>query len=245
MKEGKELAKYTLDIGESVKFDFTRERRKGFPEIVLSTGKSDSMIVSICRGVVKSGEPVIISRIDAERAGRLTDLLRQSIHKRGEMHYYEDGRIFFVRPAGWKIRSHRGAKKAAIVTGGSADIRVASETSAILEILGYAYDNFFDCGIAGLHRSIEAARRIQNGDYGIAIVFAGMEGALASVMASLLSIPVIGVPVSAGYGAGGDGSAALHSMLQSCIPGLSVVNIDNGVGAAASAVAILGLTCRN
>ncbi len=118
-------------------------------------------------------------------------------------------------------------------------MRVAYETIAVLDTLGYTHDEFFDCGIAGLQRSVDAAGAIQRGNYCVAIVYAGMEGALASVMASLLDIPIIGVPISSGYGAGGEGVGALQTMLQSCVPGLTVVNIDNGIGAAAAAVSII------
>ncbi|MEM3851598.1 MAG: AIR carboxylase family protein, partial [Methanomassiliicoccales archaeon] len=129
--------------------------------------------------------------------------------------------------------------RVALITAGTSDVRVAAETMHILTYFGVEYDRYFDCGVAGLHRSIGAAKSILDGDYDVAIVYAGMEGALASVIASLLPIPVIGVPTSNGYGHAGKGESALSSMLQCCVPGLTVLNIDNGVGAAAAAVRIL------
>jgi len=139
----------------------------------------------------------------------------------------------------WKCESHEGLPPVAVVTAGTSDIGIAMETITVLDVLRYTHTDFFDCGIAGMQRTLEVARDINEGEFGVAVVFAGMEGALASVMTSLTDIPVIGVPVSNGYGFGGHGEAALKSMLQSCIPGLAVMNIDNGIGAAAAAISII------
>ncbi len=229
---------YIMHLGEAIRFDADRFARKGFPEIIFGQGKSIKQLCDLCEGLNADGQPAVISRIDEERASKLEEMVKQRRGKASVVKRYADGMVFISLPAGWK-RGDRGTGfRIAIVSGGSADVRVARETIAVLDTLGYAHDEFFDCGIAGLHRTVDAASHIQKGRYGVAIVYAGMEGALASVMASLLDIPVIGVPVSSGYGAGGQGTAALHTMLQSCVPGLMVVNIDNGIGAAAAAVSI-------
>ncbi|MBX8633982.1 MAG: nickel pincer cofactor biosynthesis protein LarB [Thermoplasmata archaeon] len=241
MKKNRYLNDYTLAIGKAVKYDISRFYRKGFPEIVFSSGKSVRQLTEICIRVVESGEPVIVSKIGKSRSAAVTRAVLKRIPPGIKPKYWGDAEILSIVPLKWKSSFSDLPLKAAIVTGGSSDIRVAAETEAILEILQCKHDSFFDCGIAGLHRTVEVAAELQRGDYAVAIVFAGMEGALASVITSLVDIPVIGVPVSTGYGFGGSGIAAITSMLQSCIPGLTVVNIDNGVGAAASAVAIMNL----
>jgi hypothetical protein len=234
-----DLAAYTLRIGEAVRFDINRFSRKGFPEIIFGQGKSATQIFEICSALNSAGQPAIISRIERTMATRLGKLLKEKFGSGVIVKQHYHGKVMVSLPAGWKPERDNVNFAAAIVTGGTSDVPVAHEVMAVLDALGYGHDEFLDCGIAGLHRSVEAAGAIQRGNYCVAIVFAGMEGALASVMASLLDIPVIGVPTSSGYGMGGQGTAALHAMLQSCIPGLMVMNIDNGIGAAAAAVSIM------
>ena len=230
---------YILHIGEAIKFDAERYLRKGFPEIIYGPGKSMKQLSAICHSLNSAGQPAIVSRLDDDRSTELEKILRRKMGRAVVVKRYAGGTVFVSLPAGWKNSGNDSRFRIAIVTGGSADVRVAHETMAVLDTLDYSHDEFIDCGIAGLRRSVDAALSIQKGNYSVAIVFAGMEGALASVMASLLDIPIIGVPVSSGYGAGGQGMAALQTMLQSCVPGLTVVNIDNGIGAAAAAVSII------
>lgn len=234
-----DLAAYTLRIGEAVRFDVNRFSRKGFPEIILGPGKSVSQMSEICSALNSAGQPAIVSRIDRPRASALGKFLKEKFGSAVIVKQYYEGMVLTSFPAGWKPEHNNAKFAAAIVTGGTSDVPVAHEVMAVLDSLGYSHDEFLDCGIAGLHRSVDAAGAIQKGNYCVAIVFAGMEGALSSVMASLLDIPVIGVPTSSGYGMGGQGTAALQAMLQSCIPGLMVMNIDNGIGAAAAAVSIM------
>ena len=226
---------HVKEIGKSVKFDIGRYERRGFPEIVLATGKTDNELLGILHRVTSEGHPVVISRIDKARANKLMPLA----NARGEFRVVERSSMLFFTPEGWSPPGGRADGRVAIVTAGSSDMAVAGETIALLDMLGYSHGDYFDCGIAGMHRTVKAASEVLAGKYTLAIVFAGMEGALASVFASLVPIPVIGVPTSTGYGFGGGGIAALNSMLQSCIPGLVTVNIDNGVGAAAAAISIL------
>jgi phosphoribosylcarboxyaminoimidazole (NCAIR) mutase len=126
----------------------------------------------------------------------------------------------------------------AILAAGTADVRVAEEAAVSAEAMGCRVLRFYDVGIAGLHRLLEPIRQIQENQVACVVACAGMEGALPSVVRGLIAIPVIGVPVSTGYGYGGKGQAALMTMLQSCSPGLTVVNIDNGFGAGATAALI-------
>ncbi|MCS7098609.1 MAG: nickel pincer cofactor biosynthesis protein LarB, partial [Candidatus Methanomethyliaceae archaeon] len=149
--------------------------------------------------------------------------------------YYEKGRIIAIR---------RGTPKElreppiAIVTAGTADVRIAEEARAVINELGFKTICYYDVGIAGLQRVFLAVRKCIEENAEVAIVVAGMEGALPSVFSSLFPGIVIGVPSSVGYGYGGGGVAALMAMLQSCTPGMVIVNIDNGVGAAVAAVLI-------
>jgi len=130
------------------------------------------------------------------------------------------------------LRTEKLLCRVGIVTAGTYDIPIAEEAKEILNELGCDIETMYDVGIAGLQRTIETAKKLKEKDIDIAIVIAGREGALPSVIASLLDIPIIAVPTSSGYGVGSKGLAALLSMLQSCSLGMTVVNIDNGVGAA-------------
>jgi len=125
-----------------------------------------------------------------------------------------------------------------LLTAGTADIPVAEEAALVIEHMGCRVERAYDVGVAGLHRLTEPLARLVEAEVDVLVVVAGMEGALPSVVAGLVDVPVIGVPTSTGYGLGGDGTAALYAMLQSCSPGLVVVNIDNGVGAGAAAALI-------
>jgi NCAIR mutase (PurE)-related protein len=132
----------------------------------------------------------------------------------------------------------RTGGRIAVITAGSSDAWVAAETAFIAREMGVEADEVRDVGVAGLHRLVEPLERVIARGVDVIVVVAGMDGALPSVVAGLVAVPVIGVPVSTGYGFGGDGMAALGTMLQSCAPGLVVVNIDNGVGAGATAALI-------
>lgn len=125
-----------------------------------------------------------------------------------------------------------------LLTAGTSDIPVAEEAALVIEHMGCKIERGYDVGVAGLHRLLAPLTRIIEADADVLVVVAGMEGALPSVVAGLVDIPVIGVPTSTGYGLGGDGTAALCSILQSCSPGIVAVNIDNGVGAGAAAALI-------
>lgn len=227
---------YVKDIGSTIKFDVGRYERRGFPEVVMSEGKSDTELVMTAKALTGEGKPVVISRVDDKRGVALSRRMK-GVGRR--VRFEKSSSMLFVLPTGWKAARNGAKGKVAIVTAGSSDLKAALPTMALLDFLGYSYGKFVDCGIAGLQRTVKAAADVIKGGYSVAVVFAGMEGALASVFTSLVPIPVIGVPTSTGYGFGGNGIAALNSMLQSCIPGLVVVNIDNGVGAAAAAIAIL------
>ncbi len=212
--------------------DLSREARKGVPEIVLAEGKDDGFLKKIVEAFLEASGKVIITRISEEKIA----LLRSGLSEKFEVKYSSLGRTAVIKDKGEACPEKRGA--VSLITAGTADVRVAEEARVVLEEMGCRVHSYFDVGIAGLHRVFPAVKDSLENDVDVIIVFAGMEGALASVISSLVPVPVIGVPTSSGYGFGGRGEGALMTMLQSCSPGLAVVNIDNGVGAAVTAALI-------
>jgi NCAIR mutase (PurE)-related protein len=212
--------------------DLSREARKGVPEIVLAEGKDDASLKKIVEAFLGESGRVIITRISEERL----EALRSGLKGNFEVKYSTVGRVAIIRDRGDAYPERRGA--VSLITAGTTDLRVAEEARFVLEEMGCTTHSYYDVGIAGLHRVFPAVKDSLSKDVDVIIVFAGMEGALASVISSLVPVPVIGVPTSSGYGFGGRGEGALTAMLQSCSPGLVVVNIDNGVGAAVVAALI-------
>ena len=220
-------------IGSAVRFDLGRALRRGVPEIVFAEGKDPELLREIVERVVERSGRVIVSRLGDEHVG----VLREVARRRGySLRLSEVGRIASVSKAGQE-RSVEPCS-VGVVTGGTADIRVAEEARFVAEELGCRVVALYDVGIAGLHRAVDAARKLKEEDVDVVIAVAGMEGALPSVIATLLDVPVVGVPTSVGYGAGGKGWAALLSMLQACPLGIAVVNIDGGVAAGVFAALI-------
>lgn len=211
--------------------DVDRERRKGVPEIVLAEGKSLDQIEQIVAEFVARARRCIVSRARSAVARRLrarfVDL---------SVVYHEAGRMVVVRTADAEPRCTGGI--VGILSAGTADVPVAEEARVVAEEMGCRALTAYDVGVAGLHRLAEPLERLRAVAADALVVAAGMDGALPSVVAGLVDVPVIGVPTSVGYGAGGRGLAALLAMLQSCVPGLVVVNVDNGVGAGATAALI-------
>ena len=209
------------DIGFA-KLDFARRARTGFGETVYGPGKTPEQMVGIFRAFREKKLPVLATRCTAEQADALAAA--------GVPVRYD--------PAARAITSDWGRNKKlkgrlAVLTGGTADIPVAEEAAQAAEFFGA----FFDVGVAGLHRLLSKLEAILQADVIIAV--AGMEGALPSVVAGLVAVPVVAVPTSVGYGVGAGGVAAALAMLNSCAEGVSVVNIDNGFGAAVVACRML------
>ncbi len=212
-------------IDNKVRYDIGRAVRRDVPEIVFGENKDLSTLENIIRRVTSVIGKVIISRLRDEQINFLKSLKIDNI----VIEVNEVGRIAVARLENIKESEH--ICRVGIVTGGTADIRVAEEAKVIAEEMGCDVITLYDVGIAGLHRTLEAVKKLKDEDVDVVIAVAGMEGALPSVIASLLDVPVIGVPTSVGYGVGGGGIAALYSMLQACPLGLAIVNIDNGVNA--------------
>lgn len=221
------------DIGYA-KVDTHRKLRKGVAEVIYGAGKSADQIAGVVRTMTENGqERILITRMDAEKAVKVKTKLCGTIgfddSPKKEailIDYYEDARVGIIGD----MPKADGLGKIVIATGGTSDIPVAEEAALTCEFLGNEVVKLYDVGVAGIHRTLSHMDDIMGAKVIIAI--AGMEGALASVIGGLAECPVIAVPTSVGYGASFNGLSALLSMLNSCASGVSVVNIDNGFGAA-------------
>lgn len=214
-----------------VRLDTERELRTGIPEVVFAPGKTDAQIIAAVRGLVDTSGRAIVSRV--------TDAHVAAIHAafpdaRAEI---GDG-MRTLRIAKPDFREQLRGGNVGILTAGTSDLPTADEARVIAEAMGCVVRLVADVGVAGLHRMIGPISDFFGWGADALIVAAGMDGALPSVVAGLSTVPVIGLPTPIGYGAGGNGEAALLSMLQTCAPGLVVVNIDNGIGAGIAAARI-------
>ena len=210
-----------------IRFDFQRRERLGLIEAIWGQDKSIDQLKRLSESVLSKNEVVFITRINSEKANYLLDLYDDS-------RFYEEAKCLIIGKNMNKINTN---KKVAIISGGSSDLPVTLEAQLALEIYGINCQSFIDVGVAGLHRLISNLEEINK--YDVLIVCAGMEGALATVVGGLLGQPIIAVPVSVGYGVSKNGETALNSMLSSCAPGIAVMNIDNGYGAAMAALRII------
>lgn len=206
------------DLGYA-RVDHHRAFRHGFPEVILGLGKTPAQIAAIAVEIVKRGSTLLITRASQEAF----DAVRTSLP---EATYYSDARIVTLRQADVVP----GVGTILIVAAGTSDLPVAEEAARTAEAMGNTVERLYDVGVAGIHRLLAEKSRLESAR--VIVVVAGMEGALPSVVSGLVSVPVIAVPTSIGYGASFGGIAALLGMLNSCASGVSVVNIDNGFGAA-------------
>jgi NCAIR mutase (PurE)-related protein len=213
-----------VDLGDA-KVDVGRDARTGQPEIVYGPGKTPREVASIVETLTRSEvRPVIVSRATAEQFRAVAAVRPAAVH-------HERAALIVLDP----LEERPG--RLAVVAAGTSDLRVAEEAAIVAEAFGIRVDRVVDVGVAGIHRLI-AFRPVLEAA-GCVVAVAGMEGALPSAVAGLISSPVIAVPTSVGYGASFGGLAALLGMLSACVPGIVVVNIDNGVGAALGALRIL------
>jgi NCAIR mutase (PurE)-related protein len=209
--------------------DFDRSHRKGVPEVILADRKTVDQAVAIARAFLERTGQAILSRVGPELEARLRAEFADV-----ELEWVAPPRAAVLRRPGLE-RPQTGGR-VGVITAGTSDIPVAEEAALLCREMGCAVHTVYDVGVAGLHRLFEPlAALLDEAQVDVLIVAAGMDGALPSVVSGLVDVPVIGLPTSVGYGLGGGGIAALYSMLQTCAPGLSVVNIDNGVGAGAVA----------
>jgi NCAIR mutase (PurE)-related protein len=223
--------------------DVNREIRKEIPEVIFAKGKEYADLLKITQAAARKNGSVIVSKVQPE--GLLIRLRKALMKAKLEVEVGKKSTTILVSNMsyGHSNNSNTSATqlpkgKIGILAAGTSDIGIAEEARLMAKAMGCAALESYDVGIAGIHRLFPALTQMISQNVGAIVVVAGMEGALASVVTSMVNIPVIGVPTSVGYGFGSDGIAALASMLQSCTPGLSVVNIDNGIGAGAFAALI-------
>jgi pyridinium-3,5-biscarboxylic acid mononucleotide synthase len=214
-----------------IRTDPEREQRKGVPEVILGETKEPGQVVAMARSLLSASGRAIISRVQPG----IVEVLREAFQGY-TFRIHENSRAVVISRPDYVRRSTGGL--VGVISAGTSDIPVAEEAALIAEEMGCHVTCIYDVGVAGLHRLMEPLRNLLSNGVDVIIVAAGMDGALPSVVAGLVPVPVIGLPTSIGYGMGGKGVAALLSMLQTCVPGLSVVNIDNGVGAGSTAAII-------
>jgi NCAIR mutase (PurE)-related protein len=209
------------DLGFA-RVDHHRATRQGFPEVVFGQGKTPTQIAAIAERIASAGHSLLVTRTTPEAYQAVTALVPDAV-------YHELARCITFDQG----TASRGRGAIVIAAAGTADLPVAEEAAVTAQLMGNTVDRLYDVGVAGLHRLLKEHERLTAAR--VVIVVAGMEGALPSVVGGLVDVPVIAVPTSVGYGASFGGLTALLAMLNSCAIGVSVVNIDNGFGAAAIA----------
>lgn len=207
------------DVDDIVNLDLERYERAGKPEAIFAEGKSVDDLIKIIGTIQREGKATLITRLTGEQIKALKNVDNVFVNERGR-----------IAVVGRKRSEKIG--KVAVLAAGTSDIPVAEEAVTTAEFLGLEVLKFYDVGVAGLHRIFEPVKRIREEKVESVIVVAGMEGALPSVVAGLVDVPVIAVPTSVGYGVNLGGISTLFAMLLSCSSGVAVVNIDNGFGAA-------------
>ncbi len=224
------LRKLPFDDLGYAKVDMHRCLRNGVPEVIYCQGKSLAQVQGIAQRLAQHHDNILATRAEPACYEAIKEVLP-------DCEYHEMARIVVINP-----RPVVQVGNIAVVSAGTSDLPVAEEAAITAEVLGNKVHRLYDVGVAGIHRLLHSCEPCFQAN--VAVVVAGMEGALASVVGGLVSCPVIGVPTSVGYGASFGGLAALLAMLNSCASGVSVVNIDNGFGAGYQANLINKLACR-
>jgi NCAIR mutase (PurE)-related protein len=220
-----ELRHLPFESLEEATIDHHRSLRCGFPEVIFCGGKSEKQIMAVVEKMLEKGEPVLATRVESGIASRLVERFPDAEHN-------------LLARTVLILRGKQKKKEGLVlvVSAGTSDIPVAEEACVTAEAMGCRVERLFDVGIAGIHRIISHRKKLWDAD--VIVVAAGMEGALASVVAGMTDRPVVAVPTSVGYGASFGGIAALLGMLNSCAAGVTVVNIDNGFGAGYAAALV-------
>ena len=222
-----QLRNFPAELLESAHLDHHRPLRTGLPEAVFGENKTAAHLIEILAALLRQKNVVLATRVSPEKAAEV-------LNKQGGLTYHDTPQM--LTGNNQYIASGCGRGTVVIVTAGTSDLPVAEEARISLEWFGHRVETVYDAGVAGLHRILSQSEVLRKAS--VLIVVAGMEGALPSVVAGMVSAPVVAVPTSIGYGTGAGGFSALLGMLNSCAPGLAVVNIDNGFGAACMAAAI-------
>ncbi|MDI6855565.1 MAG: nickel pincer cofactor biosynthesis protein LarB [Candidatus Thermoplasmatota archaeon] len=222
IKEAKKhLAVLAIEKIKNAYLDVHRKYRTGVPEIVYGAGKEEKEIIEAVKILLRRNDYALVTRLNNPE--RFKSKLKEF-----DVDCNRRAKTLLVKKKSYKFPK---VGRVGILAAGTVDVSVAEEAKVAAEVMGCEVISAYDVGIAGLHRVIEPLKEMLEKNVSAIIVVAGMEGALPSIVASLIDIPVIGVPTSVGYGVGEKGLGALTTMLQTCSPGLAVVNIDNGVGA--------------
>jgi len=211
-------------VGNFARLDLDRATRTGFPEVIFGQGKTAEQVAVLMARLMEHGDRGMATRVDPRMAAEVQATVPG-------LTYHPQARILYFCKQAAELQPG-----IAVVTAGTSDIPIAEEAALTVELMGQAAARFYDVGVAGLHRLLAVLPQLQQAN--VVIVVAGMEGALASVVAGLLACPILAVPTSVGYGASFGGITALLAMLNSCAGGVSVVNIDNGFGAGVIAARI-------
>ena len=212
----------------AVRADVGREARKGVPEVILADRKRPDHALAAARALLDARGRAILSRVPEGLAARL-----RAEHADCQIEAYDAAGVLVLRRPSFVPPPDGGI--VGVLTAGTSDIPTAQEAEVVAREMGCRVVSAYDVGVAGIHRLAAPLRQFRAEEVDVIVVAAGMDGALPSVVAGLVDVPVIGLPTPIGYGLGGNGVAALMTMLQSCAPGLTVVNIGNGVGAGATA----------
>ena len=210
------------DMGFAI-LDSHRHLRQGFPEVILGDGKEPSQIIALMEKMTSKGENILVTRVEEKKVKLISKRFK-------EIEYNSQSRTVTLLTHNIEIK---GKGEVLVMSAGTSDIPVAEEAVVTLEIMGNKVEKLYDVGVAGIHRLFDKKERLFSAR--VIIVVAGMEGALPSVVGGLVDKPVIAVPTSVGYGANFGGITPLLSMINSCAAGVTVVNIDNGFGAAYAA----------
>ncbi len=203
----------------TARIDISRERRRGFPEVIYCPGKTSAQIKQIAKCILRHNDTLLLTRASQ----KIYSVLKKAIPK---AKYNRQAKLIYFSK---KRKEILATGKIIVVSAGTSDVQVAEEAAVTAELMGNYVERLYDVGVAGIRRLLDKVDLIKQAN--VIVVVAGMEGALASVLSGMVEKPVIGVPTSVGYGASFSGIAPLLTMLNSCSPGVSVVNIDNGFGA--------------
>lgn len=215
------------ELGEHLKLDIHREERAGVPEVVLARRKDLKTVIKASRELAEKNGLVLVTKLSPARWQKA----REDLSEGFQSEYTKEGRILVLKKEDYERPTLQG--KVGILTGGTADLPIAREAEVTCRALGCQVVTEYDVGISSLSRTLTATKRMIREEVNVLIVIAGMEGSLPSVISSLVRIPIVAVPTDTGYGFGKEGIAPALTMINSCSPGLSLVNINNGFGAAA------------
>ncbi|HSJ58987.1 MAG TPA: nickel pincer cofactor biosynthesis protein LarB [Anaerolineae bacterium] len=230
MNDDPETAWNPGDTLATARPDFDRHARKGVPEVIIAERKTPEQSIAIARRFLAATGRAILSRCPAALEARLA----AEFEGVAELEWLPAPRAAVLRGPGFSLPPAGG--RVGVLTAGTSDVPQAEEAALLCREMGCHVFTAYDVGVAGIHRLWEPLRQmVEEARVDVLIVAAGMDGALPSVVSGLVDVPVIGLPTSVGYGLGGRGEAAILSMLQTCAPGMAVVNIDNGIGAGAIA----------